>query len=89
MNRHPFRWEGLAFGALFLAIAGGWAVWEQDLLTRRELSLSSSAVLIVFGVLGVVATFWKPGAPGAPATTPADTGTESEEDTHEALDPQS
>jgi hypothetical protein len=56
MNRHPFRWEGLAFGLFFLACVGNWAVWERDLLTPRELSLTASGVLIALGVIGVAAT---------------------------------
>jgi hypothetical protein len=60
MNRHPFRWSSLAFGLMFLAGVGQWAVWKQDWLTPRELSLVSSGVLIALGLLGVIATFWKP-----------------------------
>lgn len=59
MNRHPLRWEGLAFGLFFLACAGNWAVWKQDLLTPREFSLTAAGVLIVLGVLGVAATLWQ------------------------------
>ena len=69
MNRHPVRWQGVAFGAFFLAVAGNWAVWQQDLLTQREFSLSLSVVLIVAGILGVILTFWKPRPPGTTATT--------------------
>ena len=60
MTRHPFRWSSLAFGLMFLAGVGQWAVWKQDWLTPRELSLTSSGVLIGLGLLGVIATFWKP-----------------------------
>ena len=60
MTRHPFRWSSLAFGLMFLAGVGQWAVWKQDWLTPRELSLASSGVLIGLGLLGVIATFWKP-----------------------------
>lgn len=60
MTRHPFRWSSLVFGLFFLAGVGQWAVWKQDWLTPRELSLASSGVLIGLGLLGVVATFWKP-----------------------------
>ncbi|MCW2770620.1 MAG: hypothetical protein JWR27_2053 [Aeromicrobium sp.] len=56
MSRHPFRWEGLAFGLFFLAVVGNWAVWDQDILTPRELSLTTSGVLIVLGLIGVGAT---------------------------------
>ncbi len=60
MTRHPFRFSSLAFGLSFLAGVGQWAVWKQDILTPRELSLTASAVLIGLGLLGVIATFWKP-----------------------------
>lgn len=87
MNRHTFRWQGAAFGAFFLAIAGNWAVWKQDLLTQREFSLTLSVVLIVAGLLGVVLTFWKP---RPPSTTPSTTDTihTLEESDEEATDPQ-
>ncbi|MEO6606542.1 MAG: hypothetical protein ABIN55_13125 [Aeromicrobium sp.] len=60
MTRHPFRWSSLVFGLIFLAGVGQWAVWKRDWLTPHELSLISSAVLIGLGLLGVIATFWKP-----------------------------
>jgi uncharacterized membrane protein YqjE len=56
MNRHRFRWENLAFGLVFASIVGNWAVWDQDLLTARELSLTAAGVLIVLGVAGIAAT---------------------------------
>jgi hypothetical protein len=58
MNRHPFRWESLSFGLLFLVAVGQWAVWKQDLLSPRQLSLTAAGVLIVLGVIGVAATLW-------------------------------
>lgn len=60
MNRHSLRWPGLVLGLLFLAIAGNWAVWQQDLLTRQQFSYVLSGALIVLGTLGVIATFWRP-----------------------------
>ncbi len=92
MNRHPFRWQGAAFGAFFLAVAGNWAVWQQDLLTQREFSLTLSVVLIVAGILGVILTFWKP-RPRPAATTASTTTTRTdtthplEESDEEAADP--
>jgi len=59
MSRHPFRWESLAFGLFFLACVGNWAVWKQDLLTSRELSLTASGVLIFLGVIGVAGTLYR------------------------------
>ncbi len=82
MNRHPFRWEGLAFGAFFLAIAGNWAVWTEDLLSGTEMSYLISSILIVVGVAGVVATFWKPKQPAPLTPTPQETNDV------EATDPQ-
>lgn len=82
MNTHPFRWRGLIFGLLFLAIAGNWAVWKQDLLTQQQFSYAVSAVLIAFGILGVFATFWRP-APRSTHDHP-----DTQEDSHEELDPQ-
>lgn len=60
MNRHSFRWRGPVVGLFYLAVAGSWAVWKQDLLTRQQFSYTLSGVLIVLGALGVVATFWHP-----------------------------
>ncbi len=93
MNSHPFRWRGLVFGLPFLAIAGNWAVWKQDLLTQQQFSFTVSAVLIAFGILGVIATFWRPTprTPSdplpAPEADPTDTHPTSEV-SHEDLDPQ-
>ena len=56
MNRHTFRWDGLAFGLFFLAVLGQWAVWEQDLLDPDQLAYLSAAVLIVLGLLGIAGT---------------------------------
>jgi uncharacterized membrane protein YqjE len=87
VNSHPFRWRGLAFGLVFLAVAGSWAVWEQDLLTRQQFSLTTSAVLIALGTVGVVATFWRPRSRSTQplTTTPA---TDPIEEHHEqAADP--
>lgn len=92
MTRHSFRWRGLAFGLFFLAVAGNWAIWKQDLLTQRQFSFTLSAVLIVLGVLGVIGTFWSPGTPKAAANTPIDTPTDTttdlQEENHEATDSQ-
>jgi len=83
MNRHPFRWESLAFGLFFLAAVGSWAVWKQDLLTPRELSLTASGVLIVLGVIGVAVTLWQ--ARPSPARTPSTSTPEGPH--HEEADP--
>lgn len=59
MNRHPFRWGSFGSALFFLAAIGQWAVWREDLLTPRQLSLTAATVLIVLGVLGVAATLWQ------------------------------
>jgi hypothetical protein len=74
MNRHAFRWDGLAFGLFFLAALGQWAVWEQDLLKPDELAYVAAAVLIVLGLLGIAGTAisarsHRRVAPFTPATT--------------------
>lgn len=86
MTRHPFRWSSLAFGVMFLAGVGHWAVWKRDWLTPHELSLASSAVLIGLGLLGVIATFWKP---KPVTTTPHLKDNSSERSENEEADPQS
>ncbi len=53
MRRHPFRWDALIFGLLFLAVLGQWAVWEMDLFAPDALAFVAAAVLIVLGVLGI------------------------------------
>ena len=91
MSRHPLRWEGLVFGLFFLAVVGNWAVWKQDLLTSRQLSLASSGVLIVLGLIGVAATLWKsrpvPATPAPTMETIEESTPEGPED--EEADPQS
>lgn len=88
MTRHPFRWSSLVFGLLFIAGVGQWAVWKQDWLTPRELSLASSAVLIALGLLGVVATFWKPAQLTTTTPRPEDNSSQ-ERSENEETDPQS
>jgi hypothetical protein len=56
MNRHPFRWDAIAFGLFFLAVLGQWAVWERNLLEPDELAYVAATTLIVLGVLGIAGT---------------------------------
>ena len=56
MNRHPFRWDAIAFGLFFLAVLGQWAVWERNLLDPDQLAYVAATVLIVLGVLGIAGT---------------------------------
>ena len=60
MNRHPFRWEALAFGLLFLAVVGTWTAWKTGLLASDQLAYAPAATLIVLGVAGIIATFSRP-----------------------------
>ena len=81
MNRHPFRWGSFGSALFFLAAIGQWAVWREDLLTPRQLSLTAATVLIVLGVLGVAATLWQ----ALPATSvrTSDPAPTSEGDSHD------
>jgi hypothetical protein len=84
MTRHPIRWSSLVFGLVFLSGLGQWAVRKEDLLSSRDLSLTTSAVLIVLGLLGVFATLWKPtrpadAAPADPVLTTTPEGPDNEE----------
>ena len=88
MNRHAFRWDGLAFGLFFLAALGQWAVWEQDLLKPDELAYVAAAVLIVLGLLGIAGTAisarsHRRVAPFTPATTTAQHDDPLEDEPHE------
>jgi hypothetical protein len=89
MNRHPFRWEGLAFGLFFLAVLGQWAVWEQDWLEPEDLGYLAAATLILLGALGIVATLGPGRRPQqAPHTPPAKNDTETlDESTEEGPTP--
>ena len=49
MNRHPFRWEALAFGLLFLAVVGTWAAWKIGVLASDQLAYAPAGTLIVLG----------------------------------------
>jgi hypothetical protein len=96
MTRHPFRWENLIAGAVFLTIAATWAVWEQDLLTPRELGITASTVLIVLGVTGVAATLWRSRPAPSPHTVSTPTTEHPRqnqgalrEPEHQEADPQS
>lgn len=59
MNRHPFAWESLAFGALFLAIAGNWVAHKQDVFTLGQLSVAAPISLIGLGIIGIIISIWR------------------------------
>ena len=61
MNRHPFRWEALAFGLLFLAVVGTWTAWNTGVLASDQLAYAPAGTLIVLGVAGIIASFGSPG----------------------------
>ena len=60
MNRHPFRWEALAFGLLFLAVVGTWAAWKIGVLASDQLAYAPAGTLIVLGIAGIIASFSTP-----------------------------
>jgi hypothetical protein len=88
MNRHPFRWEALAFGLLFLAVVGTWAAWETGVLASDQLAYAPAGTLIVLGIAGMIATFSTPRRklPQTPAST--NESDEEDPDGDQALDPQ-
>ena len=93
MNRHPFRWEALAFGLLFLAVAGTWTAWKTGILASDQLAYAPAGTLIVLGAAGIIASFASPrkSAESAPQTTDPET-IETVEEVHddvEETDPQS
>ncbi|HJR89759.1 MAG TPA: hypothetical protein VJ782_06320 [Aeromicrobium sp.] len=71
MNRHPFRWEALAFGLLFLAVVGTWTAWKTGVLASDQLAYAPAGTLIVLGIAGIIATFSRP-ASKRPVTTAGD-----------------
>jgi len=92
MNRHPFRWEALAFGLLFLAVVGTWTAWKTGALAGNQLAYAPAATLIVLGVAGIIATFGRPSKEPTPTATddPDDSdGTDEENSDDDAADTQS
>jgi len=92
MNRHPFRWEALAFGMLFLAVVGTWTAWKTGILASDQLAYAPAGTLIVLGVAGIIASFASPRKtvePPTPAAEAEQTVTEEVPDDVEETDPQS
>ena len=91
MNRHPFRWEALAFGLLFLAVVGTWSAWKTGALASDQLAYAPAATLIVLGVAGIIATFSRQASKKPVTTASDDSADEAEEvpDDLEDTDPQS
>jgi len=77
MKRHPFRWDALVCGLIFLAVVGTWLTQTTGLLTSGQLAYALAGALIVVGVAGIVASMATPqkrftppqdlGEPDAPA----------------------
>ena len=78
MNRHPFRWEALAFGLLFLTVVGTWTAWRTGVLASDQLAYAPAGTLIVLGIAGIIATFSTPRRKHP--QTPASTGNPDETD---------
>ena len=72
MNRHPFRWEALAFGLLFLAVVGTWTAWKTGVLDSDQLAYAPAGTLIVLGVAGIIASFASPRKTVEPEEVPDD-----------------
>ena len=88
MNRHPFRWEALAFGLLFLAVVGTWTAWKAGILASDQLAYAPAGTLIVLGVAGIIASFSTPSRKQPEATDITDDPKEEGFDGEET-DPQS
>ena len=92
MNRHPFRWEALAFGLLFLAVVGTWTAWKTGILASDQLAYAPAGTLIVLGAAGIIASFASPRKSAEPApetdAEPVETVEEVPDDVEET-DPQS
>jgi len=56
MKRHSIRWESLAFGLFFLAIAVNWIADKHDVISLHQLGIAAPVALIVIGALGIVLT---------------------------------
>jgi hypothetical protein len=56
MKRHPFRWDALIFGLVFLAVVGTWLTQTAGLLTSGQLAYALAGALIAVGVAGIVAS---------------------------------
>ena len=59
MKRHSIKWTSLAFGAFFLAIAGNWIAWKQDVLSVEQFAIIAPITLIVLGIIGITVSIWR------------------------------
>lgn len=79
MKRHPFRWEGLIFGIVFLAVVSTW-LRGLGLFDPDQFAYVVAGGLITIGVAGILASVLKPRSTApipAESVTPA-TGREPE-----------
>ena len=60
MKRHPFRWDALIFGLVFLAVVGTWLTRTAGLLTSGQLAYALAGALIAVGVAGILASVATP-----------------------------
>lgn len=80
MNRHPFRWEALAFGLLFLAVVGTWTAWKTGVLASDQLAYAPAGTLIVLGIAGIIASFSTPNRKQPETTATSDRADETDEE---------
>ena len=71
MKRHPFRWEALFFGLVFLAVVGTWLTRTTGLLSSGQLAYALAGALIAVGAAGIVASL---ATPQKRLTQPTDEG---------------
>ena len=72
MKRHPFRWEGLVFGLVFLVVVSTW-LRSLGLFDPDQFAYVFAAGLIIVGVAGILATVVKPRPVVTGPTSPAPT----------------
>ena len=77
MKRHPFRWEALIFGVVFLAVVGTWLSRTLGLFDPDEWAWVVAGTLIAVGIAGIVSSVATPRTP-VPAPTQTETATGDE-----------
>ena len=63
MKRHPFRWDGLIFGLVFLAVLSTW-LRTLGLFDPDQFAYVAAGGLIAVGVAGILASIVKPRVAG-------------------------
>jgi len=59
MTRHPFRWDGLIFGLVFLTVLCTW-LRTLGLFDPNQFAYLAAGGLIAVGVAGILASIVKP-----------------------------